>query len=112
VDFLYRVGVRVPADGTGHVAAYNALVGIEEDAASGAGGDLMTLHSKRNAADYRWSDLRLERQEEALALVESAREIVAALEVCAQDDDRVELITDHFRSWVPQNGLRLGLSLV
>src|SRR5258708_7482964 len=51
VDCLYRVEVRTPADGAAHVAAYNALVSIEDDdAVSGAGGDLMTLHGKRNIA--------------------------------------------------------------
>ena len=95
------------------MAAYNALISIEDDdAVSGAGGDLMTLHGKRNIADYRWNDLRPERQEEALALVERARKVVAALQECLEDNDRVDLILEHFRTWVPQNGLRLGLSLV
>lgn len=114
VSFLFAVGVRTPADGTGHVAAFNSLVG-----ASGidvevykAGGRLMMLHGKRNVADYRWNNLTLEDQGQALLLVQWAREIITALDQCLADQDRLDDLWGHFRAWVPQHGAGLGLSLV
>jgi hypothetical protein len=115
IDFLFEVGVRTPGGGTAHVAAINALLSIDagtDRPAREAGGDLMTLHGKRNRADYDWRDLSMEGQEEAQALVQSAREIVDGLEDCLADEDRAEEIHQHFRAWVPLHGLRLGLTLV
>ena len=114
VLFLFDLGVRTPTDGKCHVAAFNALIsthGVDVDICS-TGSDLMTLHSKRNIADYRWHNLTLEDQTQALPLVQSARQVMNALDVCSGDQDRSDNLWSHFRLWVPLHGGALGLTLV
>jgi uncharacterized protein (UPF0332 family) len=114
VEFLFRVGVRTPTDGTAHGAAFNALVAINatDESVKEAGSDLMTLHGKRNRADYRWDNLSMERQDQAQDLVANAKEIVNALAACLDDDDRADNVWSHFQGWIPRHGAPLGLSLV
>jgi uncharacterized protein (UPF0332 family) len=113
-DFLFSVGVRVPASANRHVAAFNALIAIasSDQTVSDVGGELMALHTKRNRADYRWTDLSMEGQDQALVLADKAREIVNALSDCLADQDRADLIAQHFQAWVPAHGFPLGLTLV
>lgn len=115
VDFLREVGVRTTTGGACHAAAFNALVALDASTnppVREAGSDLMTLHGKRNRADYDWNNLSLERQEEAQDLVENAQEIVAALEDCLAEGFRVEELYTFFRDWVPRHGHLIGVTLI
>ncbi|MGL4554601.1 MAG: hypothetical protein ACRC33_25840 [Gemmataceae bacterium] len=115
VDFLYQVGVRTPGGGVRNVATFNALVAIDgatDKPVKQAGGDLMTLHGKRNRADCDWQDLSMEGQDQAQDLVKGARGIVSALDECLADDARVDDVHAYFRMWIPLHGHRLGLTLV
>lgn len=115
VNFLFDVGVRTPSGGQRHAAAFNALIAIDaatDQPVRQAGSDLSTLHGKRNRADYNWDHLSSERQDEAHEVVEAAKDIIAALEACLTEEERVDAITAHFQGWVPRHGHLLGLSLV
>jgi len=96
------------------MAAFNALVGIGalDQEIREAGTDLMALHSKRNRADYNWDNTSMERQDQALDLVENAREIVTVLQNCLEDESRADAVWSHFQTWVPAHGGHVGLSLV
>lgn len=115
VGFLFQVGVRTPRGGGCHIAAYNALLGIDpalDLLVREAGKNLMELHRKRNRADYDWNDLRLEQQDQAQDSVQLAREFVAVLEDRLADTPRADDLYAYFRAWVPTNGHHLGLTLV
>lgn len=113
-DFLFRVGVRTPRAGAAHIAAFNALIAVQDTdrLVHQAGDDLMILHEKRNRADYRWNDLNFEKQDQALVLVAIARDLINTLEECLQDQDRADDVWSHYQTWVPAHGAALGLTLV
>jgi uncharacterized protein (UPF0332 family) len=114
VMFLFRAGVRAPTGGRCHVAVINALISAAtlDRGVSDSGSDLADLHRERTLADYRWNNLTLEDQDEALTWVQAARLIQDALEQCLADQDRLDDLWSHFRAWVPAHGGGLGLTLV
>jgi hypothetical protein len=112
IEFLHRAGVRVPAAGKAHTAAFNALMATPDPDIKQAGTELSTLHTRRNDADYEWGDPDTEQPAVAQDAVKLAWEIVAALQTCQRDATRLDALRQHFQTWVPAHGHRFQLTLV
>jgi hypothetical protein len=74
-EFLEEVGVRVPANATGHGFILLRLENCGHADAREAGSLLSDIRSERNRADYDLSDRRFERIENVRAVIETASEI-------------------------------------
>lgn len=91
-DVLRGMGLKISTGGIGHQDVWRRLQNSGDDDLRIAGSQPADLHSSRVRADYRLTDGRAEKQENARGHIDQARKIVEAIERLCSSPKRQDIV--------------------
>lgn len=103
-QFLATIDISVRRDASGHTDAYQYLSNSKDAEMERAGNSLDDLRTKRNQADYRMSEVGVEKEKTATALVNQASEIIVAVGECRRERQRMDAVKTAIKAWQRQAG--------
>jgi hypothetical protein len=110
VLFLRQLGIEPLGGPQGHSAVRNGLLASQDAGLVKIGSDLDTLHGERRRADYDMADIRVESSKTALAVLNQAGNMLAALDACRLAPARCAQAEAAVKRWAtstPGSGLRV-----
>jgi uncharacterized protein (UPF0332 family) len=87
-EFIESAGVTILSGPEGHADVWKHLADVGDADIEKVGNDIATLRGMRNEADYKLSELRLEKKPNVDREVENARDIIERIDACISDNAR------------------------
>lgn len=97
-EILTEFGFKIPENPSGHAGVWNRLSNSGDPQLEKVGSQLSDLHGKRIQADYRMKKHSVENPKTARAVVETANEMIRAIDGCRSGDRRDQII-ETIRKW-------------